>query len=142
MYAAGGAHCNLRSPKDLRLRARGPNQHRPGVATRLVRRSCEAVRAHPPLLELCPVAAPATYAFAVSRGVIRQVYRIEGWTQHDMRTIEYDSSREKTPGHRLKTIMRWSFTGEPAPEMQRYIGKLVDPPRKQGDANPIKWVNC
>jgi hypothetical protein len=84
----------------------------------------------------------AKYAFAVSRGVIRQVYRIENWSRHDMRTIQYDDSREKTPAHKLKTIWRWSFEGAPAPEMDHYIGKLVDPARERGDANPIKWVNC
>jgi hypothetical protein len=84
----------------------------------------------------------AKYAFAVSRGVIRQVYRIEKWTKHDMRTITYDDGRVKTPAHQLKTIWRYSFDGVPAPEMAHYIGKLVDPARERGDANPIKWVNC
>ena len=82
--------------------------------------------------------AAAAIAFAVSRGVIRQVYRIEQWSRHDMRTIEYDDGRVKTPAHKLKTIWHWSFEGAPAPEMGHYIGKLVDPPRAYNDANPIK----
>ena len=84
----------------------------------------------------------AKYAFAVSRGVIREVYTIDRWTHHDMRTIEYDDGRTKTPMHQLKRLFRWAFEGAPAPEMAHYVGKLVDPPRKLGDANPIKWVNC
>lgn len=84
----------------------------------------------------------AEYAFAVSRGVIRQVYHIEKWERHDMEHVQYDDGRAKTPTHKLKTRWRWSFEGTPAPEMAHYVGKLVDPPREPGDANPIKWVNC
>ena len=89
-----------------------------------------------------PARHSAKYAFAVARGVIREVYRIEKWSRHDMRTIRYDDGRIKTPEHKLKTIWRWSFEGAPAPDMAHYIGMLVDPPRAHGDANPIKWVNC
>lgn len=74
--------------------------------------------------------------------MIRQVYRIDKWSQHDMREISYDDGRLKPLGYKLKTLWRWSFEGAPAPEMSHYVSKLVDPPRERGDANPIKWVNC
>lgn len=45
------------------------------------------------------------YAFAVSRGVIRQVYFMQGWSRHDMRTIDYVDGRMKTPAHELKTAL-------------------------------------
>lgn len=82
------------------------------------------------------------YAFAVSRGIIREVYAIQGWSRHDMRTIQYDDGRARTPNHKLKTLWRWSFEGAPALDMRDYVGTMVDPPRKPNAANPISWVNC
>lgn len=84
----------------------------------------------------------AKYAFAASRGIIREVYAIQGWSRHDMRTIQYDDGRARTPNHKLKTLWRWSFEGKPAPEMRDYVGTMLDPPRKPFAANPISWVNC
>jgi hypothetical protein len=72
----------------------------------------------------------AHYAFAVSRGVIRAIYRIESWRQR----IEGDRGYQGSPDD------RWGFEGELAPEMDRYLNKSVAHLFKNGAANPCKYT--
>lgn len=72
----------------------------------------------------------AQYGFAVSRGVIRAIYRIDSWRQR----IEGDRGYQGTPDD------RWGFEGEAAPEMSKYLNKSVAHLFKQGAANPCKYT--
>lgn len=77
----------------------------------------------------------ADYAFAVSRGVIREVYRIHSW-------------RERRPGDRgaeedtATSRKRWGFDGTVASELPQYRNKSVRHLFKKGEAGPFKYVNC
>jgi hypothetical protein len=72
----------------------------------------------------------AKYGFAVSKGVIRGVYRINSW-------------RERTAGDRgyvKGERKRWGFDGEPAPEMSRYLNTSVAHLFKKGNASPAMYT--
>ena len=72
----------------------------------------------------------AKYAFAVSKGVIRQVYKIESW-------------RERTKGDRgyvEGARTRWGFDGHPAPEMSHYLNTSVAHLFKKGAASPTLYT--
>ncbi len=80
----------------------------------------------------------AQYAFAVYKGLVREVYRIDQWfpagtTKYRTRTID----DVKVPG-------RWEFTGVIADGMIRnkYVGKSVESYLTANSQNPIKYVNC
>ena len=66
----------------------------------------------------------AQYGFAVAFGIIRQVYRIDEW-----------HPSEDNP-------MRWAFHGVVANDLAHYIGGSVAKNFVQGEANPIKYLNC
>ena len=72
----------------------------------------------------------AAYAFAVFRGVVREVYRIHSWFQAQARTPEQ------------KQQSRWRFEGEVAQELRHYIGGSVTAYLNPGAQNPVKYVNC
>jgi hypothetical protein len=80
----------------------------------------------------------AQYAFAVYKGLVREVYRIDRWsragtTKYRTRTID----DVKVPG-------RWEFTGVIADDMIRnkYVGKSVGSYLSANSQNPNKCVNC
>ncbi len=66
------------------------------------------------------------YAFAVYRGIIRQVYAIQAWTP---------TSDPQYPD-------RWQFEGHIATEMQHLVGGTVDHYIPRGAQSPIKYLNC
>ena len=66
---------------------------------------------------------PPIYAFAVYKGVIEQVYKIDAW--HPSVTL---------PGRR-------AFTGSVALDKAHYLKQTVAHV-KPGTSNPIKYVNC
>jgi hypothetical protein len=71
----------------------------------------------------------AKYVFAVSNGVVRQVYEVERW--YPVERPEYKRSN------------RWRFDGKVAAEMeQKYVGGSVINYLTNGAQNPIKYVNC
>ncbi len=83
----------------------------------------------------------AKYAVSVAKGVVREVYRIDGWDPVDLRTEVIDPTRlKRTPPP--KTLDRWAFRGEVANEMQHYVGGNVSHYPKPGMANPLIWLNC
>ena len=77
----------------------------------------------------------ADYAFAVSRGVIREVYRIDSWRQRQPgdRDWEHDIGKSRK---------RWGFRGEVAEELAHYRNTGVRHLFKQGESSPFKYVNC
>jgi uncharacterized protein len=79
----------------------------------------------------------AKYAFAVYKGLVRGVYRIDQW------------SRAGTTEYRTRTFNdvnvhgRWEFTGDAAKHLQhKYVGKSVASYLAENSQNPIKYVNC
>ncbi len=76
----------------------------------------------------------AKYAFCVVKGVIREVYRIEGWRQRQEGDRDWENDIGKTP--------RWGFTGVVADELAFYRNHSVRHLYRKGDANPIRYINC
>ena len=72
----------------------------------------------------------AKYGFAVSKGVIRGVYRINSWRERTVGDREYIEGERK----------RWGFEGEPAPEMQRYMNTSVAHLFKKGNVSPAMYT--
>ena len=70
----------------------------------------------------------AIYAFAVYKGIVLEVYRIEKWLPFT----------GLTPSNR----QRWCFDGVVAENLQHYKGGSVKHYFNQGEANPIKYINC
>lgn len=70
----------------------------------------------------------AKYAFAVFKGRIIQVYRIDRW---EFSGIVTDAGRR-----------RWFFEGEVALEMQHYINGSVSHYFKKGHSAGAKYLNC
>lgn len=81
----------------------------------------------------------AEYAFAVFEGVVREVYRIEGWfpagSTFNNRWNGEHAEREELEG-------RWEFVGTLAPESvrKRYLNRYVGHILSQGAQNPIYYV--
>ncbi|MFI3220850.1 MAG: hypothetical protein QX189_17310 [Methylococcales bacterium] len=79
------------------------------------------------------------YAFAVIKGVIKEVYKIEQWypsltTEYKTRTLP-NPLPEKYEG-------RFEFTGKISDEMhKKYVGKSVSHYFKRGDQHPTKCLN-
>jgi hypothetical protein len=79
----------------------------------------------------------AKYAFGVSDGIIRGVYRIDLSMWRERRELDRDWE------HDIGREPRWGFPEcVPAPEMSRYLNTSVKELFKRGDQNSIKFVNC
>jgi hypothetical protein len=76
----------------------------------------------------------ARYAFCVIRGVIRQAYKIESWRPRVQGDRDWEDDIGKAP--------RWGFAGHVAPQLGHYRNKSVRHLYQQGEASPIKFVNC
>jgi hypothetical protein len=70
------------------------------------------------------------YAYAVYRGIVRQVYRIDEW----------EPVHNRDPNQ--KTRERWRFSGDPASELQHHVGGTVEHYFSAHAQNPIRYVNC
>ncbi|MXW42550.1 MAG: hypothetical protein F4138_02510 [Acidimicrobiia bacterium] len=77
----------------------------------------------------------ADYAFAVDKGIIHEVYRINSWRQRQSgdRDWEHDIG---------KPHKRWGFNGEVADELAHYRNTSVQHLFKKGECSPFKYVNC
>jgi len=75
----------------------------------------------------------AKYAFAVSKGVVRGIYRITSWRERREGDRDSEQDLGKNP--------RWGFAGEPATEMGAWLNTSVAHLFKKGEANPVKAVN-
>lgn len=80
----------------------------------------------------------AKFALAVYRGVVREVYRIDGW--HPAGTTAYDS-RTFTPA---ECANRSEFVGSTAPEeiRKQFLFGNVSNYLSDGSQNPISYVCC
>jgi uncharacterized protein len=89
-------------------------------------------------------AEKAQYAFAVYKGLIKEVYLINKW---ELATEHLSEFWEKKLSHQEKNLSierikgRYQFYGELAPNIVRnkYLGKLIPLPHGQ---NPIRYFNC
>lgn len=72
----------------------------------------------------------ARYAFAVYKGLIREVYAIRGWRQTGTREPTQQRSR------------RSRFSGEVAADMQHYVGGDVSSYIRRGCQSPVLYLNC
>jgi len=79
----------------------------------------------------------AEYAFAVFRGIVREVYKIAHWLESGS-----TFSAGRPQGHKLKG--RWEFVGTVAPDeiRKKYLGRSVDRYFRAHSQNPIQYVNC
>lgn len=77
----------------------------------------------------------AEYAFAVFRGVVKEVYQIDQW--HKELSTEYKNRQIENS----KMKNRFEFVGKVAQDniRDKYIGKSLPEPHAQ---NPIKYFNC
>lgn len=78
----------------------------------------------------------AQLAFAVYRGIVKEVYTITSW--HPAGTLQYQTRGDiHHPG-------RWEFNGELAPQNLRhkYKENSVAEYFSSGAQNPITYVNC
>lgn len=75
------------------------------------------------------------YAFAVSRGIIREVYEIHGWRERELG----DRAWEQDIG---KSRKRWGFCGVVAEELAHYRNTSVRHLFKKGTSSPFKYLNC
>jgi hypothetical protein len=76
----------------------------------------------------------ARFAATVSKGVVRAAYRIDAW-------------RERVPGdrdwqHDIGKAPRVGFIGMPAPELSPLLNKSVKHLFKQGQSDPLTYLNC
>lgn len=82
----------------------------------------------------------AEYAFAVYKGIVKEVYEIHQW--HRMGILHYKTRLCKHCGHPdgIGAYGRWEFEGKVAPEYVRrkYLGEYVN----HEDGYPVKltWV--
>lgn len=79
----------------------------------------------------------ARYAFAVYKGIIKEVYRIDRWFPAG--TLEY---KHRTDIKDRKCSGRWEFEGGLAEDFirERFVGKACV--FKRGHQSPIVYVNC
>ena len=77
------------------------------------------------------------YAFAVAKGIVREVYEVDTW--HPAGTTPY----ETRPFHDVNLNGRWEFLGEVAPQRirEKYLDVSVSHYFAKGAANPIMYLN-
>ena len=86
----------------------------------------------------------ANYAFAVYKGVIKEVYEIDKWIPASKDTREYWKERESAQGKYFPPEVhegRSEFIGKLAPEVirKKYLGQRLPVKSTQ---NPIRYINC
>lgn len=80
----------------------------------------------------------ALFAFAVFKGVVKEVYRIDSWQPAGTDVYETRSDAEVMIEDRVE------FSGRVAPRSirHRYVGKSVRRYFRRGNSNPITYINC
>lgn len=78
------------------------------------------------------------YAFAIFRGVVREVYCVDGWFPAGS-TAYFTRSAEE-----VNVPERWEFVGHVAGQAvrEKYIDKSVSSYLFSSSQNPLKYVNC
>jgi len=86
----------------------------------------------------------AKYAFAVYKGIIREVYEIEKWLPAPVG--EDEVIRGWRPRHardaEVKRRNRWQFEGKIAHSLRHYVGKSTEKYAVIGARNSFRYVNC
>lgn len=86
----------------------------------------------------------AKYAFAVYKGIVREVYEIERWLP--IRLDDKEALRKWLPVEEkdaeVKLKNRWLFEGKIARDLQHYVGNSTENYAVVGAQNPIRYVNC
>lgn len=86
----------------------------------------------------------AKYAFAVFRGLIKEVYEIHYWEPAHVQSNEFWVERKRQQGEPIDPAInngRFQFVGQIAPDFVRskYVGEQMPIPHGQ---NPIRYFNC
>ncbi len=81
----------------------------------------------------------ADYAMVVGDGIIREIYRIDGWREIDMSAVVLDPGRKAAGEPLPRYTRRQEFKGEIALDMRHYVGKSA---RHLFGQNPVRWLNC
>lgn len=86
----------------------------------------------------------AKYAFAVYKGVIREVYEIERWLPVPIDDSEVKRAwiAENSIDAEVKQKNRWQFEGKVAKDLQHYVGASTENYQVVGAQNPIRYVKC
>lgn len=86
----------------------------------------------------------AKYAFAVYKGIVREVYKIERWFPSPIGDTEIKRkwAAEHSINSDAKQTKRWQFEGNIAISLRHYVGGSVENYSKIGAQNPIRYVNC
>ena len=86
----------------------------------------------------------AKYAFAVYKGVIREVYEIERWLPAPIEDTEVKRAwiAENSIDAEVKQKNRWQFEGKVAEDLKHYVGTSTENYQVVGAQNPIRYVNC
>jgi hypothetical protein len=87
----------------------------------------------------------AKYAFAVYKGVIREVYEIERWLPATIEDSEVNRPwiPENSTEAKIKVKERWQFVGKVAEDsLKQYVGQSTENYQVIGAQNPIRYVNC
>jgi hypothetical protein len=86
----------------------------------------------------------AKYAFAVYKGIIREVYEIDSWHSAPRDDSEERKKWIADKGITIEAVtkLRWQFDGRVSEELHHYIGCSTAKYQVQGAQNPIKYVNC
>lgn len=86
----------------------------------------------------------AEYAFAVYKGVIREVYEIERWMPAPIDDTEVKRAwiAEHSIDAEVKQKNRWQFEGKIAEDLRHYVGASTENYQVVGAQNPIRYVNC
>ena len=86
----------------------------------------------------------AKYAFAVYKGIIREVYEIDRWLP--IRIDDKEALRKWLPVEEKDALVklknRWQFEGRIARHLQHYVGASTENYSVIGAQNPIRYVNC
>lgn len=83
----------------------------------------------------------AQYAFAIARGIIRQVYAIDG-SKGTHGWINLSMAARPPALQKHQKGDRYVMTAKVASELAYFIGQSVIHLQKPGAQNPIRWLHC
>ncbi len=86
----------------------------------------------------------AKYAFAVNKGIIREVYEIERWLPAQIGDDEVKRGwiSADAVNAEVKQRRRWQFEGKVADSLRHCVGGSTEKYAVVGAQNPIRYVNC
>jgi hypothetical protein len=82
------------------------------------------------------------HALAVARGIVREVYRVEGWEVYLGWPEDRDPTRSDADEVWPEGEVRRGFRGAPDPSLATLRGASVRGKLPPGAQNPITYVNC